>query len=122
MGIPTNTKTTGTLVSENVLLNFDWRTTFRVDNKVFLTSFFESRNNLFEQDDFINRGLGVELAYQPIQNQKEQEITDLRYYIAPSLLGYSSFRDGVLSSVSAGVKFRSKTFGLVRLGTFWSHE
>lgn len=105
--------------------NFDWRTTFRLDDRVFLTWFFEGRGNQFEQDDFINNGLGFELGYQKIQNRTGSDITDLRYYIAPSITSFAmnGFGSGRLSpSIDMGVKFRSKEFGLVRLGAFWSHE
>lgn len=105
--------------------NFDWRTTFKLDDKLFITWFFEGRGNQFEQDDFINNGLGFELGYQKIRNQTGSDITDLRYYIAPSITGASSDgfgSDQINTSLNMGVKFRSQEFGLVRLGAFWGHE
>lgn len=108
-------------ISKYIILgNFDWRTTFRLDDRLFLTWFFEGRGNQFEQDDFINNGLGFELGYQKIRNRAGSDITDLRYYIAPSIIGFDSFDKSL--SLNAGVKFRSKEFGLVRLGAFWSQQ
>ncbi len=105
----------------NLLGNFDWRTTHRLDNKLFLTWFIEQRNNQLEQDDFLNDGLGFELGFQPVRNREGTDITDMRFYAAPSISSYSGF-GGVESNLNVGVKLRSKSFGLVRLGLFGSHR
>lgn len=99
-----------------VFTDFDWRYTLALARKQYLALFAESRG-LFDNEDLLNQGLGFEYSYQVKRNQHEHELTDLRLYSGVSFIDYRSSR-GARYRASAGVKLRSKNFGLVRFNIF----
>ncbi|MGH1468642.1 MAG: POTRA domain-containing protein [Bdellovibrionales bacterium] len=97
--------------------DFDWRTTWGIGNKYYLTGFMEKRS-YDDSEEFLNSGLGLEMAKQVRKNRKDKDISDARFYIAPSINGYSGF-NGTAYGVAAGVKLRSKKYGLARIELFY---
>jgi|GEM_PF-3640015 len=93
----------------------DWKTTWQLAPKFYLTGFAESRSHL-ENDDLVNSGLGLKFSYQTRRNQTYKDISDLRFFVTPSIT--NSVFDDYGPQLAAGVKLRSKKYGLARFQLF----
>lgn len=102
------------LDDDGLIGDLDFSITAKVRSHWYTTLFIESRNQFFDQDNFLNSGLGTEIAYQKRFNQTEKTISDIRYFVAPSITSFGGF-NGSEAQVAAGVKLRHKDYGLVRL-------
>lgn len=101
-------------IDNDLIGDVDFSVVGEVARNWYISLFAESRNRFFDQDNFLNTGIGTEIAYQSRHNQTEKDISDIRYFIAPAFTSYSGW-DGSEASIAAGVKLRHKDYGLIRL-------
>ncbi|MCO5114369.1 MAG: hypothetical protein M9899_09370 [Bdellovibrionaceae bacterium] len=91
----------------------DFSVISEVGKNWYISLFAESRDRFFDQDNFLNSGIGTEIAYQSRRNQSERTVSDIRYFISPAFNRISGSDSE--ASITAGVKLRHKDYGLVRL-------
>jgi len=94
----------------------EWRTTWQLKPKFYLTGFLEGRT-ANDNSDLVNNGLGLEFAHQARQNQTFRDVSDLRFFITPSIAAFSDF-DDYGPQIALGAKLRSKKFGMARFQFF----
>src|SRR5690606_17030713 len=88
-------------IDNDLIGDVDFSVVGEVARNWYISLFAESRNRFFDQDNFLNTGIGTEIAYQSRHNQTEKDISDIRYFIAPAFTSYSGW-DGSEASIAAG--------------------
>lgn len=102
--------------------NFNWNYISPIGKNTYLSLFVENNEATDDElQNFKNRGFGFELSAQTRRNRNDKEFSDLRFYLSPSVVRYSGFF-GKGYEIGAGLKFRSKSFGIGKIGVTYVGE